>query len=114
MLDNNDEPKFVDHEVSNENGPSDSSEVTNQNRLSSRPDDHWLVTAEKAAQLCGIGRTTWYKLRAAGQVPAPIRLARRVLWHVEELRDWTAAGCPALHQWRRIRDRERTNWKSKQ
>jgi hypothetical protein len=38
-----------------------------------------MVSAAEAARICGISRTTWYKLRAAGRVPAPVRLARRVL-----------------------------------
>ena len=57
------------------------------------------VEAGEAARLCGVGRSTWYSLRKAGRVPKPVRLGRRVLWRVEELREWMAAGCPPLSRW---------------
>lgn len=65
-----------------------------------------LVNAVEAARICGVSRTTWFKLRAAGRIPSPVRLARRVLWRVEELHQWIAAGCPTLHQWQRLRDQK--------
>jgi predicted DNA-binding transcriptional regulator AlpA len=57
------------------------------------------VEAAQAARLCGVSRATWYSLRKAGRVPRPVRLGRRVLWRVEELREWMAAGCPPLSRW---------------
>lgn len=66
-----------------------------------------LVNASEAARLCGIGRTTWYSLQAAGRVPAPIRLGRRVLWRIEELQDWIRAACPPLHQWKHLRQHKK-------
>ena len=57
------------------------------------------IEAAQAARLCGISRATWYSLRKAGRVPRPVRLGRRVLWRVEELREWMAAGCPPLSRW---------------
>lgn len=75
---------------------------THQSRAAS-PADCSLVVAGVAAAICGISRTTWYKLRAAGRVPAPIRLGRRVPWRIDELHDWTTAGCPTLHEWKQLR-----------
>lgn len=57
------------------------------------------VEATRAAQLCGVSRATWYSLQKAGRLPKPVRLGRRVLWRVEELHQWVAAGCPSLSRW---------------
>ena len=61
-----------------------------------------LVEAAEAARICGISRTLWYTLKAAGRVPTPVHLGRRVLWRVDELHRWMDAGCPALHQWKHM------------
>jgi predicted DNA-binding transcriptional regulator AlpA len=54
-----------------------------------------LVDTEQAAAACGIGRATWFRLKAAGKTPAPVRLAGRVLYRVEDLRLWVSLGCPS-------------------
>lgn len=57
------------------------------------------VEALQAARLCGVSRATWYSLRKAGRIPRPVRLGRRVLWRIDELREWMAAGCPPCSRW---------------
>jgi predicted DNA-binding transcriptional regulator AlpA len=59
----------------------------------------FAVEAKEAARLCGVSRATWYKLRKAGKVPRPVRLGRRTIWRVDELREWMDSGCPALMKW---------------
>jgi excisionase family DNA binding protein len=58
--------------------------------------------AASAAKLCGVSRATWYALAAAGRLPKPVRLGRRTLWRVDELKAWIDAGCPPLHRWEQI------------
>jgi len=58
-----------------------------------------LVDSTEASRLCGISRTMWWSLHSAGRVPMPVRLGRRTLWSVEELRGWIAAGCPPRERW---------------
>ncbi|HUU97656.1 MAG TPA: hypothetical protein VM487_18120 [Phycisphaerae bacterium] len=58
-----------------------------------------LVDSDEAAAMCGISRTMWWGLHSSGRVPAPVRLGRRTLWSVEELRGWIGAGCPARERW---------------
>jgi len=41
------------------------------------------------------------QLYAADRVPRPFRLGRRVLWRVEELNRWVAAGLPSAEQWQK-------------
>ena len=59
----------------------------------------FAVEAVQAARLCGVSRATWYSLRKAGRIPRPVRLGRRVLWRIDELREWMAAGCPPCSRW---------------
>ena len=58
-----------------------------------------LVGAVDAAALLGVSVHHWRRLRDLSLVPAPIRLGRRQLWRVDELRSWAAAGCPSREQW---------------
>jgi predicted DNA-binding transcriptional regulator AlpA len=62
------------------------------------------IDARGAARLCGISRSLWHSMKAAGRIPLPIRLGRRVLWRVEELHAWVKAGCPPLHRWEQIKN----------
>jgi predicted DNA-binding transcriptional regulator AlpA len=64
-----------------------------------------LVDAREAARLCGVSRTTWLSLSQQGLTPEPLRLGRRVLWRVAELRAWTAAGCPARSRWAEMQEK---------
>lgn len=63
-----------------------------------------LVGAKGAAALTGVSRATWYRLRSSGRCPRPIRLGARVLWRVEELRDWVRAGCPGRARWEKMKE----------
>src|SRR5262249_10106582 len=58
-----------------------------------------LVRAAAAAQLGGVSRATWHRLRAADRTPAPLRLGGAVLWRAAELAEWCAAGCPDRRTW---------------
>ena len=58
-----------------------------------------LLDAKTAARLCGLGKTAWYGLHAAGRVPMPIRLGRAVRWDRRELEAWIAAACPPRERW---------------
>lgn len=62
-----------------------------------------LVDAKTAAKLLSIGKTKLYQLHAAGRVPMPIRLGRAVRWNADELRAWTAAGCPSRERWQAMK-----------
>lgn len=46
---------------------------------------------------CGIRTVrTW---DAAGKLPAPVRIGGRVVWRVDEIRAWLAAGAPNRDEW---------------
>jgi predicted DNA-binding transcriptional regulator AlpA len=65
--------------------------------------DRLLVAAVDAAALCGVSRATWLRQHSAGRVPAPVRIGRRTLWRLDELRAWIDAGCPDRDTWQTIR-----------
>jgi predicted DNA-binding transcriptional regulator AlpA len=52
-----------------------------------------LLRADDAARLCGVSRATWDRLRAAGQVPAPVHLGNSLMWSRKTLLAWIADGC---------------------
>ena len=57
-----------------------------------------LVSASEAARIAGISPAMWWKLKYSGRCPAPVRLGKRLLWRVEELRQWIDDGCPPFNR----------------
>ena len=53
-----------------------------------------LLSGGQSARSCGVCKRTWQKLDARALVPRPIRIGRRKLWALSDLREWTASGCP--------------------
>lgn len=59
-----------------------------------------LVNARDAAHILGISPTFLEQLDASGRLgPQALRLGRRRLWSVEELRSWVRAGLPQREEW---------------
>lgn len=58
-----------------------------------------LLTAREAAALCSRNLRTWRSWDAAGVIPRPVHIGRSVMWRVDELREWVAAGCPRRQEW---------------
>ena len=63
------------------------------------------LNAEEAAAYCGVSRSKWYDLDAAGQCPAPVELGdsgcRR--WVRSELAAWLRSGAPPRVRWNAMR-----------
>jgi predicted DNA-binding transcriptional regulator AlpA len=56
-----------------------------------------LVSSKELAQLLGVSVSSVERLRAAGRLPEPVVLTAGCLrFRLSEVRDWVAAGCPAL------------------
>lgn len=53
-----------------------------------------LLSAEEAAKMCGMGKTSFLKLASAGKMPASVKLDRLRRWRRKEIVAWIAAGCP--------------------
>jgi predicted DNA-binding transcriptional regulator AlpA len=58
-----------------------------------------LVSARRAAVMCGKSLRTWRTWDAAGWVPRPVRIGRSTLWRAAELESWVIAGCPRREEW---------------
>ena len=58
-----------------------------------------LVTAKQAAAMCGRSIRCWWTWNSAGLIPGPVKIGRATLWRVDELRQWTEAGCPRREEW---------------
>ena len=59
-----------------------------------------LVSAEAAARMFDLSERSWYRLRAAGDIPASVQVGpRTVRWDVDELRAWNQAGRPTRAKW---------------
>ena len=53
------------------------------------------LSVEDAARWCGdVSPSTWRDWNARGIVPAPARIGGRVLWRLDDLRNWSAWGHP--------------------
>ena len=56
--------------------------------------DSLLISAEKLAQMLDISVRTLWRLRAAGKMPAPVRIGGSVRWRAQEVQAWIDGGCP--------------------
>jgi predicted DNA-binding transcriptional regulator AlpA len=62
-----------------------------------------LIGAEVAGRLCGVSEATWWRMHAAARVPSPVKVGRKTLWRITELREWVAASCPGRQVWDALR-----------
>ncbi len=57
-----------------------------------------LLAVRQVAELLAVDRSTVWRMRAAGELPEPVRLggpaSRKVRWRADELAHWIATGCP--------------------
>ena len=72
--------------------------------LPPKPTDTPLtVDAKRLAAMLDIGLRTVRTHDAAGKLPKPVKVGGRVLWVLDEIRAWLAAGAPDRATWERIR-----------
>jgi len=58
-----------------------------------------LVGAAGAARLLCLASSTIYAMHTEGKIPRPVRVGRKLLWRVDELRRWVEAACPGRARW---------------
>jgi excisionase family DNA binding protein len=64
-----------------------------------------LIPDTEACALVGVSRAHWHRLRAAGKIPAAVRLGRAVRWRRVEIVNWIEGGCPDRRTWEAMRGR---------
>ncbi len=73
------------------------------NEVDSKPTvaaDSLLMNARAFARMLSISKPTLDRMKAAGKLPRHIELSDGChRWNVAEVRDWIAAGCPAIKEW---------------
>lgn len=64
-------------------------------------DDSVLLTAREAWELCKLSKPTWYRYKATGRLPRPVKVGggRCYRWWRAELLAWLKSGCPVLEKW---------------
>lgn len=53
-----------------------------------------MIDSPELGRLLGISQAHFYRLKAAGKLPQPVRLGRSVRWPVAEVRAWLAERGP--------------------
>jgi len=53
-----------------------------------------LVNARELAKMLSVSERTLYRLKSAGELPAPVVLGGSVRWRLSEIRKWIGDGCP--------------------
>ncbi len=59
-------------------------------------DSKVLIDVRGLARMLHLSHRTVWRLRDAGKLPAPVKLAGCVRWREAEISEWIAAGCPAV------------------
>jgi hypothetical protein len=72
-------------------------------------DSHALPLTQRLALNCdecatafGVSPRFWRALDSAGKVPRARRLGKAKRWDLDELRRWTACGCPGRAEWEQL------------
>ncbi len=72
--------------------------MKNKSPLTATPEP-LMLRADLASALCGLSVSTWYQLKASGQLPPSIKLGKARLWPLETLKTWTKLGCPTFEKY---------------
>jgi len=62
-----------------------------------------LADARALGNLLSLGLRTIRQMDSAGKLPRPLKLNTRVLWCVQEIRDWLEAGAPCRAEWEALK-----------
>ena len=57
-----------------------------------------LLSIDDLAHLLSVSKRNVWRLRSAGEMPAPLYIGRLVRWRREEIERWIAAGMPGRRE----------------
>lgn len=55
-----------------------------------------LLTAQEVVQMLSVSKSTLWRMRDSGKLPAPIRVGGIVRWRASDIQRWVEQGCPTL------------------
>ncbi len=55
------------------------------------PEEDSLLRIGEVLKRVSVGRTSWYRLIAKGEAPAPVHLGSAALWRASEISAWIAS-----------------------
>ncbi len=58
-----------------------------------------VADARRLAEMLSAGVRTVRTWHAARKLPAPVRIGGRVVWRIDEIQAWLAAGAPSRDEW---------------
>lgn len=61
--------------------------------------DALVVRAKELARLLNVSLVSIRRMDSAGKLPKPIKLGGCVVWRIDEIQDWLAAGSPTREKW---------------
>lgn len=64
-----------------------------------------LVGVKDVCSLLGLSRSALYDGLACGRIPSGVKIGRRTLWSLEEMREWVRVGCPSVALWAEYKER---------
>jgi predicted DNA-binding transcriptional regulator AlpA len=53
-----------------------------------------LIKASELAEMLGVSMRHLWRMKAARELPKPIRLRRSVRWLLSDVEEWLGLGCP--------------------
>ena len=62
-----------------------------------------LISPAGLAAMLSLSRSKVFDMRAAGQLPKPLKLGRSTRWRLADIEAWINAGCPSLEKFEKIR-----------
>lgn len=63
-----------------------------------------LLTADEAAKMCAMSKSSFLKLANTGKAPEGLKLERLRRWRRREILGWISAGCPDREKWEWMKD----------
>ena len=67
-----------------------------------------LVGAKQAAAMCGISLRLWWRQSSMGLIPKPLKIGRKTLWRVSDLKLWVELELPNRERFEDLKKQSRS------
>jgi predicted DNA-binding transcriptional regulator AlpA len=66
--------------------------------------ENYLIDVKKLSKFLSIPQATIYEHNVMGKIPAPLKIGKKLLWRIDEIKEWLNAGAPGRQKWESIKD----------